>query len=205
MRKKDIFGRPGLYVITDRRLAGGCEYLKIVRAVLLGGARIIQLRDKETPFEELVKVGKKIKNLCAEFNATLIVNDNPYLAREIDADGVHLGQTDMPVDIAREIIGKDKIIGLSTHNYKQITQAMMMDEVDYIGIGPIFPTSTKKSEYPPVGLKILRWAAENCHLPFVAIGGINKENIAQVLATGTKLIAVVSAVMSAPDITTATR
>lgn len=205
MRKKDIFALPGLYVITDRKMAGGRDYLQIVREVLLGGVRIIQLRDKETPFEDLVKVGKKIKNLTAEFGATLIVNDNPYLAREIDADGVHLGQTDMPVDIAREIVGKDKIIGLSTHNYRQISQAMMMEEVDYIGIGPIFPTTTKKSEYPPVGLKILRWAVENCSLPFVAIGGINKENITQVLSTGTRLIAVVSAVMSAPDITTAVR
>lgn len=205
MNKKEILSSPGLYVITDIKMAGERSYAEIVRSTLLGGARIIQLRDKITPFSELVEIGKELKRLATEFDALLIVNDNPYLAGEIDADGVHLGQRDMPVDIAREIIGKGKIIGLSTHNRQQIKQAIAMPEIDYIGIGPIFPTRTKESEFPTLGVEIVSWAKENVSLPFVAIGGINKDNIAEVVKAGARLVAVVSAVMKAEDITAATR
>lgn len=183
----------------------GRSYPEIVLQALRGGARIIQLRDKTTSLEELIKIGRRLKSLTAEYNALFIVNDNPYLAQAIGADGVHLGQLDMPVDIAREIVGKDKIIGLSTHNFRQITNAVKQGEVDYIAIGPIFPTDTKKQEYPPLGVEVLRWAATNLSLPFVAIGGINKHNIVEVVEAGARLVAVISAVMQAPDITQATQ
>ncbi len=116
----------GLYVITDRRLARNRSYVDIVKAVVVGGAKIIQLRDKTTPFEDLLKIGPTLRSIAAEFGALLIVNDNPYLAKEINADGVHLGQTDMPPDIAREILGKKKLIGLSTHNKMQVLSAQLM-------------------------------------------------------------------------------
>lgn len=204
-RHRKILYEAGLYVITDIQMAKGRSYPEIVLQALRGGARIIQLRDKTTPLKELIEIGKRLKNLTAEYNALFIVNDNPYLAQAIGADGVHLGQMDMPVDIAREIVGENKIIGLSTHNFRQITNAVKQGEVDYIAIGPIFPTNTKKQEYPPLGVEVLRWAATNLSLPFVAIGGINKHNIAEVVEAGARLVAVISAVMQAPDITQATQ
>jgi thiamine-phosphate pyrophosphorylase len=193
-----------MYVITDQRLARNRPYIDIIKAVLAGGAAIIQLRDKTTPFEELVKVGRILKSIAAEFGALLIVNDNPYLAKEINADGVHLGQTDMPTDIAREILGEEKIIGLSTHNKVQVLHAHLMD-VDYIGLGPIFPTQTKKSHYEPLGTGIVSWAAAQTRLPCVAIGGIDKSNIGEVVRAGSDCVAVVSAVMAADDLALATR
>ena len=205
MNAREILRGSGLYVISDITMAGGRSYHDVIRDALMGGSRIIQLRDKTTPFEDLIRIGKQLKNLTAEFNALLIVNDNPYLAREINADGVHLGQMDIPVDIAREIVGDDKIIGLSTHSHLQVQMAAMSKMVDYIGIGPIFRTTTKRMEYPPVGLKILEWAVRGCSLPFVAIGGINRSNISSVLATGTKLVAMISEVMKSPDIQATTR
>jgi thiamine-phosphate pyrophosphorylase len=194
----------GLYVITDQRLTANCSYVEIIKGVLAGGARIIQLRDKTTPFEDLLKVGPKLRSIAAEFGALLIVNDNPYLAREINADGVHLGQTDMPPDIAREILGKEKLIGLSTHSKIQVLGAQLMD-VDYIGLGPIFPTQTKRSQYEPLGTDIISWAARQTRLPFVTIGGIDRNNIGEVVRSGAECVAVVSAVMGAEDMTRATR
>ncbi len=201
--KAEICRNWNLYVITDLRMAAPRSYHQIVREVLLGGANVIQLRDKTTPFETLVEVGRKLKSLFAEFGATFIVNDNPYLAKEIDADGVHIGQEDIPVDIAREIVGADKIIGLSTHTKQQAIQAMFLD-VDYIGVGPIFPTITKQTPYAPLGVEMIKWIAREVRLPFVAIGGVSAQNITQVSTAGPGAPAMVSAVMKAPDLTVAT-
>ena len=199
MTLKDHIQSWRLYAITDIGLAGNKNYPEILESVLSAGARVVQLRDKSTPFEELMEIGPRLVQTTHERDAVLIVNDNPYLAREIDADGVHLGQTDMPPDIAREIVGPEKIIGLSTHTRPQAIKALAMD-VDYIGIGPVFPTETKKSEYYPVGLSMVRWTAQKISLPFVCIGGITLENLPDVLAAGARSCAVVSGIMAAPDI-----
>ena len=185
-------------------MAGGRSYEETIRDALVGGARIILIRDRVTPFDDLMVIGRRVKSLVAEFNGLLIVNDNPYLAREIDADGVHLGQTDMPVDIAREIIGKEKIIGLSTHDFFQMLKGVGTRDVDYITIGPIF-RSDKETAYPTLGVPILEWAMDNLDFPIIARGGITADNINKVLEKGVKLVAVVSAVMTAPDIAAATR
>jgi thiamine-phosphate pyrophosphorylase len=203
LKKSDLHSM-GLYAITDRALTGNRAYVEIVREVLAGGARVVQLRDKRTPFDELVKIGKALVALVSEFDGLLIVNDNPYLAREIDAHGVHLGQMDMPVDIAREIVGRDKIIGLSAHSKVQALLAQFLD-VDYIGVGPIYRTTTKVSEHAPLGCDILRWAAKELAIPFVAIGGITRENISQVIEAGARNVAVISAIMAAGNIREATR
>jgi len=202
--KKDICNHWNLYVITDLAMAAPRSYPQIVREVLLGGANVIQIRDKTTPFEEMVEIGRKIKPLFDEFGATFIINDNPYLAREIKADGVHLGQEDIPVDIAREIVGQDKIIGLSTHSKLQTIQALFMD-VDYIGIGPIFPTATKQYPYAPLGLDMIKWVSREIRLPFVPIGGITSENILEICLLGATAPSVISAVMGKDDLTCATR
>lgn len=170
----------------------------------MGGANVIQIRDKTTPFETLIEIGRKVKPLFEEYGATLLVNDNPYLAKEIDADGVHLGQEDIPVDIAREIVGNDKIIGLSTHSRQQAIQALFLD-VDYIGLGPIFPTNTKESSYAPLGLKMIGWVSREIRLPFVPVGGISVNNIRGVCQSGGTAPAVISAVMKKKNLTLATR
>ena len=203
INKKEICQSWNLYVITNLEMAAPLNYLQIIRKVLMGGANVIQIRDKTTPFENLVDMGRKIKPLFDEFGATMIINDNPYLAREIDADGVHIGQEDIPVDIAREIMGENKIIGLSTHTKQQAILAMFLD-VDYIGLGPIFQTSTKKQEYKPLGIKIIEWASKDIRLPFIPIGGITEHNIAKVCQSGGIAPAVISAVMKHKDLTAAT-
>lgn len=202
--KKELCRNWNLYVITDIGMAAPRSYHQIFHEILLGGANVVQLRDKTTPFEILVDVGRKVKPLCEEFGAALIVNDNPYLAKEINADGVHLGQEDMPVDIAREIVGDEKLIGLSTHTKTQAMMSMLMD-VDYIGVGPIFPTLTKKQIYEPLGLSMIGWASREIRIPFVPIGGINSKNISDVWRIGKRAPAVVSAIMKAPDLTAATQ
>jgi thiamine-phosphate pyrophosphorylase len=200
--KNQICRNWNLYVITDINMAAPRSYPGIIREVLMGGANVIQLRDKSTPFENLVDIGKKIKPLFEEFGATFIINDNPYLAKEINADGVHIGQDDIPVDIAREIVGDDKIIGLSTHSKMQALNALSLD-VDYIGIGPVFPTSTKPLS-KSLGIDIIKWADDVIPIPFVPIGGINKENISEISKICNTSPALVSAVMKSSDISEAT-
>ena len=202
--KKEVCRNWNLYVIADLGMAAPRTYVQIIREVLLGGGNVLQIRDKTTPFEDLVEIGRKIKPLFDEFGASLIVNDNPYLAKEINANGVHLGQEDIPVDIAREILGEDKIIGLSTHTKQQAIQALYLD-VDYIGLGPIFKTSTKKSRYAPLGIKMIEWMTREISLPVGPIGGISKYNIAEVCKSGRNTPAVISAVMKEKDLTAATR
>jgi thiamine-phosphate pyrophosphorylase len=134
----------------------------------------------------------------------VLVNDNPYLARDGHADGVHLGQTDCPVEIARDILGPDRLVGLSTHTRLQALRAQE-GPVDYIGLGPVFRTDTKRSHYLPLGLTTVRWAAANLRVPFVAIGGITHDNLADVLAAGARHCAMISAIMGSEDIAAAAR
>ena len=195
----DIIQNWDLYAITDIGMTGNLSYTQIVRDLLEGGVRVIQLRDKTTSFDDLLPIGRQLVNLTREYNAQLIVNDNPYLAKEIDADGLHLGQSDCPLEVAREIIGANKILGLSTHNIPQALRAQMQ-EVDYLGLGPIFKTSSKQSEYPVLGEKIIKWAADNLRKPFVCIGGINESNIKTVAENGGRICAVISALMKQSDL-----
>ena len=197
--KKEFPKDGGLYVITDIKLAKPRSYYEIVSGAFLGGAKIVQVRDKTTPFEELVEICQKLSSLADEFDGILIINDNPYLAKASDAHGVHLGQEDTPVQIAREIVGPDKIVGLSTHNKYQAMQACYLP-VDYIGLGPIYPTQTKESPYEPLGLQICTWVRKKISLPVVAIGGITMENVGEVIKYGVNNVAVISAIMTAKDI-----
>ncbi len=193
----------GLYVILDRAISG-LDHFTAAQRVLEGGARVIQLRDKMAPFEELVAVGRDLVQAANEYDALLIVNDNPYLAAEMDAHGVHIGQEDIPADIAREIIGPDRLLGLSTHNRRQ-ARAAEDQPVDYIGLGPIFRTLTKKSTNPIMSVEFVRWASKSIRLPQVAIGGVTLERIPELREAGGQRAAVISDLMAAPDITARTR
>lgn len=187
----------GLYVITDGRRGPG-THLEIAKAALEAGARVIQLRDKTLPYEELAHIGTKLREITRAASATFIVNDNPYLARDLDADGVHVGQGDFAVDIAREIVGPDKLVGLSTHNKFHATSAQILP-IDYIGVGPVYATATKQSEWPVVGLDLIKWVREHVRLPMVAIGGITCATLPDVLAAGAQNVAIIGDLVDAPD------
>jgi thiamine-phosphate pyrophosphorylase len=194
--------RWGLYVILDSKTAG-LSHIETARHVIAGGAKVIQLRDKESTFEDLLEIGKALRALTSESDVTLIVNDNPYLAREINADGVHIGQDDFPADIVRDVIGPDKIVGLSTHTKQQAIAAMTLP-VDYIGFGPIFRTSSKVSEWKAVGTASLEWVRKHVSLPITAVGGITEDTIGDVIGAGADNIAVIRAILASPDIAATT-
>jgi thiamine-phosphate pyrophosphorylase len=193
----------GLYAILDQTTSG-IPHREAARQVLAGGAKTLQLRDKVATFEELMAVGRELLHLTREAGALLIINDNPYLAREIDADGVHIGQEDMPADIAREIVGPDRLVGLSTHNRKQARAAESLP-VDYIGIGPIYRTATKRSDYPVMSAEFVRWVAKSIRLPHVAIGGITLERVPEIRQVGGTRAAVISDIMASDNIELRTR
>ena len=205
MNKLNILEEPGLYVITDITMAGKRQYIEIVRDILMGECRIIEIRDRVTPFENLVAIGKVLKSLTAEYGALLIIDGNPYLAREVGADGIHLGPNDIPIDIAQEIVGPECLIGLSTHTIREMTRTIITQDVDYITLGPIFSAAGDPPDLQTISLRVLKWAADNVPFPVVAVGGINVDNISRVVSTGMKCIGVQSAVMKAPDMITASK
>lgn len=188
----------GLYTILDRRISGR-PHEEAARLALEGGARVIQLRDKHASFEELLTVARRLRQLTGDFNATFLVNDNPYLAAEVEADGVHLGQEDCPVSIARDILGPDAIIGLSTHSRQQAMAACTLP-VNYIGFGPIYETTSKQSSYEPLGLESLRWVVAAVQFPVVAIGGIQSSHLPALAATKVQNFAGIQTLMGSPDI-----
>src|SRR5262247_4280475 len=203
---------PKLYAITDRQWSN-CTHEEIVRMFLDGGANLIQLRDKEGSGRELLDQAIACLKLTRDAGATLIINDRVDVALTAGADGVHLGQDDLSVDEAREILGEDKIIGVSTHSIAQF-RAALETSANYIAVGPIYPTLTKENPAPVVGLELVREARKLTDRPLVAIGGINLGRAPEVIAAGADCVAVISALYplpekvdleSKPEITLATR
>ncbi len=187
-----------LYLVTNSdKFENEDDFIDAVAAALKGGVQIVQLREKKRPAKEIINLGKKIRMLCSEFNALYIVNDRIDIAQITEADGVHLGQDDIDVHSAREILGKNFIIGVSTHAPEQAHKAVL-DGADYIGVGPIFVTPTKEGR-AAVGLEYVKWASENVKIPFFAIGGIDLENVKTVIDTGAERVAVVRAIISAEN------
>lgn len=197
MLRKKLLQAPGLYLVLDRQFLEERGVVSIVTRVLAAGVDMIQFRDKEATDKEFFEAGRKIKSILEGKRVLFMVNDRVDLAASLDSDGVHIGQEDMPVEKARTILGRRKIIGLSTHSLTEMREAQDRD-VDYISVGPVFPTETKP-DYTPVGLGLVSSAARESQKPFVAIGGINRENIRDIVAAGAKRIAVVRAVLSAKD------
>lgn len=169
----------------------------LLRAALSGGAGMIELRDREQPDQVIERSAATFRRLADTFAGLFIVNDDPYLAREVHADGVHVGQDDLPPAEAREILGPDAIIGLSTHNREQL-EAAHSEPVDYISVGPIWETPTKEGR-PGTGLELIREAAKVARLPWFAIGGIDTENVGQVVEAGAERICVVRAIRDATN------
>jgi len=185
-----------LYLCCDAR-PGGEDPEPLLRAALNGGVDIVQLREKQLPRRDIERSALTFRRLCDTYSALFIVNDDPDLARSCNADGVHVGQDDMSVAEAREAVGPDAIVGLSTHSEEQIAAAAAQP-VDYISVGPIWETPTKQGR-PAVGLELIRHAAASAPHPFFAIGGIDPSNAAQVVEAGARRICVVRALRNAEN------
>ena len=186
---------PPVYPITDKRLACSTSHLSILRELVRGGATLVQIRDKSTPLGDLLPDLRKCAEFARERGVVLIVNDRCDLALCCGADGVHLGQDDLPPSAARPLLGRGRIIGFSTHNSRQV-KAAALGQADYLGFGPVFDTATKASRWPATGIEGLRRACAAVPRPVVAIGGIGPGRIREVLGAGAASAAVVSAVMS---------
>lgn len=189
--------------LAEARLYLVCPVMpdEFLHAALSGGVDIVQLRAKDAPDSEVLSAARRFAAIAAEHDALLIVNDRPDLAAQAGADGVHVGQDDVAVARAREIVGPERIVGLSTHTPAQVDAA---DGVDYIGVGPVNATPTKPGR-PAVGLELVRYASAHARVPFFAIGGIGPSNVAAVRAAGAERVAVVRAIVDAVDVEAATR
>lgn len=201
---KQLWPQTDLYAITDHALSLGRDNITVVRELLEAGIKIIQYREKERKMGIMLEECRAIRRLTREYGATFIVNDHVDIALLVDADGVHVGQDGLPVPEVRRLLGPDKIIGLSTHAPEQ-AQAAVRSGADYIGVGPIYATKTKKDVCEPVGLEYLEYVVKNIDIPFVAIGGIKAGNIAEVIRAGARTCVVVSAFVGASDIRAAVR
>ncbi len=203
LRQQKMTRLTGLYVILDTQVLGSKDEIDAATKALKGGAKILQLRDKHHEKGKLLAIAQRLKELCAKSNALFIVNDHLDIALAVDADGLHVGQEDLPLPVARKELPIDKIIGCSTRNLKQALKAEA-EGADYIAIGSVFPTPTKK-EATVVGIERLRQIKQEVSIPVVAIGGINKNNVGEVISAGAISAAVISAVLNQADIEEATR
>lgn len=192
----------GLYLILDQQYAGR-DIVSIAGEAVEAGVDIIQYREKVRSKKDALIVAKRLRDVTGKTGVIFIVNDDPAIALAVNADGVHLGQEDIPAEIARKILGAERIIGISTHSDKEVLEAGRLN-VDYIGFGPIFHSSTKMvaSPHGPGGIKRIR---NSISLPIIAIGGITQENAAEVIKAGADGVAVLSAILSAQDIKEAVR
>jgi thiamine-phosphate pyrophosphorylase len=193
-----------LCVITDHAAAGDRSLLDIARAAVAGGATMIQLREKATSTREMIELGRALHELTQSAGIPLIINDRIDVALAIQADGVHVGQSDMPAALARQLIGPDSILGVSAETVDLARQAEQ-DGADYLGVGAVYATPSKSDAGAPIGLEGLTDIIRVCSKPVLAIGGITADNAAPVFEAGAAGIAVISAVMSAPDPAAAAR
>lgn len=184
-----------LYLVTDRDLSLGRPLEEIVSEAVAGGVTMVQLREKDAATGEFVELGRRLMSLLKPLGVPLIINDRVDVALAVDADGVHIGQSDMSYADARRLLGPEKIIGLSVENFEDLESANKLD-VNYIGISPVYGTPTKTDTAEPFGLEGLRKAVEMSVHPTVAIGGMNVATVGEVIAAGTDGVAVVSAICS---------
>lgn len=195
--KKDLL----LYAVTDRTWLGEKTLYEQVEEALKGGATFVQLREKELDTEDFLKEAREIKELCSRYHVPFVINDNVEIARMTDADGVHVGQSDMETGNVRALLGNDKIIGVSAQTVEQAVLAEKRG-ADYLGVGAVFPTGSK-ADADDVSLKTLKEICDAVQIPVIAIGGIGKHNIMQLKGNGCCGIAVISAIFAAEDIRTA--
>jgi thiamine-phosphate diphosphorylase len=194
---------PFLYVILDRAASAGRDLETVLDAVLAGGAGMIQLREKTWPSGTVFPLAQRLRARCRAAGVPFIVNDRVDLALAVEADGVHLGQEDLPPAAARALLTPGMVLGLSTHSVEQ-AQAAQAAGADYVAVGSMFPTATKP-EFQLVGPALARRVRPLVRVPLVAIGGITPDNVGEVMAAGADGVAVISAVCGAPDPAAAAR
>ncbi|MEA3345062.1 MAG: thiamine phosphate synthase [Chloroflexota bacterium] len=194
----------GLYVITDAGLSRGQSHLEVIRAAIAGGVTVVQYREKEATTRRMVEEAKELRELCREAGVPFIVNDRLDVALAVGADGVHVGQFDMPASTARRLLGPDKLLGVSASTVAEARQAKA-DGADYISASPVFSTPTKPDAPQPTGVEGLRAIVKTVGRPVVAIGGVKAHNAAQLIQAGAAGVAVVSAIVAAEDVEAAAR
>ena len=197
--KKDLL----LYAVTDRHWLDGRRLVDVVRESLDGGVTMVQLREKTLDEANFLAEAKELQALCRERGVPFLVNDNVEIAREMDADGVHVGQSDMEAQDVRALLGPDKILGVSAQTVEDALLAER-EGADYLGVGAVFPTGTK-TDANAVSYDTLREICAAVSIPVIAIGGITKDNVARLSGSGIVGVAVVSAIFAQPDIPAATR
>lgn len=203
LRKNKIERLAGLYVIVDTASLKGKSHVEVASQAIRGGARVIQLRDKEHNKKELIEIAEDLKKLCSKNEVLFTVNDSLDVALASDADGLHIGQDDLPTAVARRLLPVDKLLGCTARTVEEANQAAA-EGADYIGVGAIYATATKAAA-EAVGPGRIKEIIKAVDLPIVAIGGINKDNIRDVLDAGARSVSVISAVLGAPDIEKASR
>ncbi|HKK32284.1 MAG TPA: thiamine phosphate synthase [Desulfomicrobiaceae bacterium] len=191
--------KTGLYCLTAEKFSRGRSNIDVVREMLEAGVKIIQYREKNKDMRDKYEECLAIREMTRHAGACFIVNDDIHLAMVVDADGVHVGQEDLPVAAVRSLVGQERIIGLSTHSPAQAREAVELG-VDYIGVGPIYSTKTKDNVCDAVGLEFLTYVATSIDLPFVAIGGIKTGNVAEPVRHGATCVALVTEIVGARDI-----
>jgi thiamine-phosphate pyrophosphorylase len=193
-----------LHILTDTVLQSRFSHLELARMAIKGGADTIQFRQKVGATREMIEIVRQLKQLCLDSGATLVVNDRLDVAIAAEADGVHLGQDDFPIPLARKLLGESRIIGGSAATLEE-AQKCLVEGADYIGFGPVYPTTSKADADPATGIKVLKQTVEAIPLPIIAIGGISAENTPEVMRAGAKGIAVISAVCCQDDPEQSTR
>jgi thiamine-phosphate pyrophosphorylase len=187
-----------LYGIIDLGYVEESNAVRAAEAMIKGGVDLIQLRGKEQSIDELVDLAEQLHELTSRTSTPLIVNDHAEIARRVPVEGVHVGQDDDSIEVARRKAGRAVVVGKSTHSLEQ-AHAAQREGADYIGFGPIFATPTKP-DYEPIGLKDIKQAHRDVNLPIFCIGGINIDNLGEVIAAGARRVAIVSGLLKAPDI-----
>ncbi len=191
-------GEVCLYCFTPGRLASGRDPLEMVMAQIRGGADVIQLREKHASKRARLELGIKVREITRKAGVLFIVNDDLDLALILDADGLHLGQEDLPLEYVRPFL-EDKLVGISTHSEDEIKGAVAQGP-DYIAIGPIYPTETKEDPDPVVGVEMVKTAQRLSPVPFVAIGGITEARVPELVAAGCRRVAIISDILLSDDI-----
>jgi thiamine-phosphate pyrophosphorylase len=193
-----------LHVITDTELQDLFSHVELARMAIAGGADTVQFRQKEGSTRKMIQTAREMKHLCASAGVTFIVNDRLDVAIASESDGVHLGQDDFPIPLAREILGENKIIGGSAVTLDEARKCLE-ESADYVGFGPVYPTTSKADAGPVSGINLLKEVIDKVSLTFIAIGGVNKDNALEVIRAGAQGIAVISAVCCQQDPEKATR
>ncbi|MBL7101170.1 MAG: thiamine phosphate synthase [Desulfobacteraceae bacterium] len=193
-----------LHILTDTRLQSRFSHVELAEMAIAGGADTIQFRHKEDSTREMIEIAAQMKRLCADKDVMFIVNDRVDIAMATQADGVHLGQDDFPIPVARELLGKNRIIGGSAATMEEARKCLA-DGADYVGFGPVYPTGSKDDAGPVSGIATLRKIVEAIPIPIIAIGGVDERNAYDVMRAGAHGIAVISAVCCREDPRQATR